>query len=194
MQKVNKAKKRAEHADPTADEAIKKALRSQKARQSRETGAMFEKMIDDSLEWYRAHGVAFISKVPEPMKPIRPTGRGGQFIACYTKQAQPDYIGTMNNGRAVVFDAKYTAGDKLEYSRVSAEQYSDLEMHYQMGAVVFILAGFGAGDYFRIPWPVFRDMQSIYGRKHIKKADCEPYRVPGGYIIKLLEFIEAEEQ
>ena len=185
------AKKRAGHADPTADEAIKKALRSQQARQRRMAGAAFEQMIDESLKFYALIGEAEIKKTPEPMKPIRPAGRNGQFIACYTKQAQPDYKGTLNGGRSVIFDAKHTDAEKIDYSRVTEEQYGELEAHYLMGAEVFILVSFGMTDFYRVPWEVWRKMQSIFGHKHMKKAECEPYRVPVGYnTIQLLDGIE----
>lgn len=183
---------RSGHVDPTADEVLERLQRQQRARQSRQNGALFEMMVDRSLEWYRARGDAFICKTPEPMKPIRPTNRNGQFIACYTKQAQPDYKGTLNGGRAVVFDAKHTEkADKIDFARVTEEQREELELHYQMGAAVFILVSFGMQEFYRIPWPVWQNMQGIYGRKHMKKVDCEPFRVPYmSGIVKLLEGIE----
>lgn len=174
-----------------SEEAIKKLQRRQKATQSRQTGALFEKMVDGSLEWYRGRGDAEIQKTPEPMKPIKPTGRGGQFIACYTKQAQPDYKGTLKGGRAVVFDAKHTDADKIESSRVTEEQREELDSHYNLGACAFILVSFSMKEFYRIPWPVWKNMQDLYGRKHMKKVDCEPFRVPYmAGVIKLLEGIE----
>ena len=194
MQKVNKAKKRAEHADPTADEAIKKALRSQKARQSRETGAMFEKMIDNSVKWYEAMGEACIEKTPEPMRPLRPPNARGQFLACFTKQAQPDYQGTLSSGRSVVFEAKHTDGEKIEYSRLSGEQIDRLEQHYKMGAEVFVLVSVGLVNFYRVPWIAWRSMLEMYGRRHMKLYELERYRVPfTGGVIKLLEGIDKED-
>ncbi len=33
------------------------------------------------------------------MKPLRAPNQLGQFLACYTKAAQPDYKGTLKGGR-----------------------------------------------------------------------------------------------
>lgn len=194
-QKTSTANKRTVAAEKIAEATMQKAKRSQTAMKSRVHGAQFEKMVDVSLEWYRAKGEAFISKTPEPMKPIRATGRGGQFIACYTKTAQPDYKGTISGGRAIVFDAKHCEkSEKIDYSRVTPEQREELEAHYKLGAAAGVLVSFAMTDFYWVPWAVWRDMQAIYGHKHMKKHELEPFRVPCiNGVIKLLDGIEKEE-
>ena len=67
-------------------------------RRSRAAGEIWEEMIEAACRHYRLTEAAEITKTPEPMKPLgRPNGRG-QFLACYTKQAQPDYKGTLKAG------------------------------------------------------------------------------------------------
>ena len=75
---------------------------------SRAEGAGFEAIISSACDYYRAIGRADIEKTPEPMKPLGGADRSGRFLACYTKQAQPDYKGVLSGGRAVVFEAKHT--------------------------------------------------------------------------------------
>jgi recombination protein U len=182
------------HPDPTANQAIARVDKYERilqGRRSRAAGAFFEGMIQASLDFYREQGIAHVEKTPEPMKVIRPE-RGGQFLACYTKAGQPDFKGTLIGGRAVCFEAKHTESDKIGANRLTREQYGSLELHYGLGAAVFVLVSIGLEDFYRIPWETWRDMQQIYGRKHIKQAELEPFRVEWVQgIIKLLDGIDA---
>ncbi len=181
------------YKDMTAYEAEKHARQSSRGRQSRATGQYFEGMITASCNWYRDMKIAYIEKTPEPMKPLRPPNRQGQFMACYTKQGQPDFKGTLTGGRACVFEAKHTDTDKIEYSRLTQEQIESLKSHHALGAATFILVSIGLENFYRIPWPIWRDMKKIYGRQHVKVNELEPYRVRYmNGVIKLLEGVELE--
>lgn len=170
---------------------IDQIKRSLRGAQSRINGEHFENMIAASLQWYEHRGVACIEKTPEPMKPLGKPNKKGQFLACYIKAAQPDFKGTLAGGRSVVFEAKHTDTDRIEYKCVSEEQAERLNIQHDLGAVAFVLVSFGLQHFYRIPWPVWRDMKLIYGYKHMKQADCEPYRVQYmAGVIKLLEGIE----
>ena len=181
------------YADPTAAAAIKNMQRRQRGLQSKRAGELFENMIAASLKWYEDKGVACVEKTPEPMKPLRPPNRQGQFLACYTKAGQPDFKGTLTGGRSVVFEAKHTDGDRIEYGRLTDEQIEKLSKHHELGAAAFILVSFGLQDFYRIPWEVWRDMKAIYKRKHIKQPELESYRVQYiAGVLKLLEGVELE--
>lgn len=178
------------YLDPTATTAIANVEleRHMRGRQSKYAGEHFEAIIEASLTWYRERGEAHIEKTPEPMKPIRKPDRQGRFLACYTKAAQPDFKGTLAGGRSVVFEAKHTDSDRIERSRVTEEQSDSLEEHYSLGAVAFVLVSFGLQDFYAIPWRVFRNMKEVFGRKHIKQPELEPYRVQYiGGVIKMLD-------
>ena len=183
------------YPDPTAWEAINSTTEKSYKRQitgaqSRAAGEIFENMISASLRWYENRGVACVEKTPEPMRPLRPLNRQGQFIACYVKAAQPDFKGTLNGGRSVVFEAKHTSGTKIEASRVTDEQRGRLLLHHRLGATVFVLVSFDLTDFYRVPWDVWENMSELFGHKHMKKQDCEPYRVPHvAGVIKLLDGI-----
>lgn len=176
------------YRDPTAATALANIQRSQRGRQSRIMGDHFENMIAASLRWYEDKGVACIEKTPEPMKPLRAPNRQGQFLACYVKAGQPDFKGTLTGGRSVVFEAKHTDSDRIEYGRLTDEQVEKLSTHHKLGAAAFVLVSFGLQDFYRIPWEVWRDMKAIYGRKHIKQPELEPYRVQ--YISGVLKLLE----
>lgn len=181
------------YPDPTAATALANVQRSQRGRQSRIMGDHFEGIIAASLKWYEDKGVACIEKTPEPMKPLRAPNRQGQFLACYIKAGQPDFKGTLTGGRSVVFEAKHTDSDRIEYSRLTDEQVEKLSTHHKLGAAAFVLVSFGLQDFYRIPWEIWRDMKAIYGHKHIKQKELEPYRVQYiAGVLKLLEGIELD--
>lgn len=169
----------------------KDAGRQYRGLLSRRTGEHFEAMIAASLVWYEERGVACIEKTPEPMKPLGKPNSRGQFLACYTKTGQPDFKGTLAGGRSVVFEAKHTDGDRIEYSRLTKEQADRLELHHKLGAAAFVLVSFGLQDFYRIPWEVWANMAAIYGYKHMKQPECEPYRVQ--YIAGVLKLLEGFE-
>lgn len=179
------------YLDPTAAEALKNMQRRQQGLQSRRAGEYFENMIEISLRWYELKGVACVEKTPEAMKPLSKPNARGQFLACFTKAAQPDYKGTGQNGRSIVFEAKHTSGDKIEASRLTDEQRKRLTQHHSLGALAFVLVSFDLADFYRIPWDVWNRMHELYGHKHMKKHECEPFRVPYvAGVIKLLDGIE----
>ena len=152
-------------------------------KRSKVAGDFWESMIEASCDYFRRTGAAEISKTPEPMRPIKPLGQG-KFVAYYEKMAQPDYKGTLAGGRAVVFEAKHTDSDRLQRSVISSEQEKQLDRHEKLGAECFVMVSFRFEQYFKVPWGVFRDMKSHFGRKYITPEDVQGYKVryTGGVI------------
>ena len=145
---------------------------------ARVAGATFENMIAASLRWHADRGLMKADKTPEPMKPIRPMGKGGHFLACYEKKAQVDFCGTMRGGRAVRFEAKHTDTDRFDRKRLTDEQMDDLRDHQKLGALCFVLLCFGFDHFYRVPWHVWEDMKEIYGRKYVTEKDVRQFRIP----------------
>ena len=111
----------------------------------------------------------------------------------YTKQAQPDYGGTLKGGRSIYFEAKHTDDERIEQRRLTQEQQDDLEAHHKLGAIAFVLVSVSLTDFYRVPWPVWRDMAEIYGRKYMTHAELSRYEVPAtAGFIKFLHDIESE--
>ncbi len=164
--------------DPTPYEAEKHIQAQIRGKRARVAGNYFEAMISGTCDYYRSKRLAEIKKTPEPMKPLGPKNRKGQFLACYTKQAQPDYGGTLKGGRSIYFEAKHTDDERIEFGRLTKEQRDDLEHHHKLGAIAFVLVSMGMTECFRVPWPVWRDMASIYGRKYMTRDELQAYKVP----------------
>lgn len=143
---------------------------------SRASGAAFEKLIEASCEVYKSRKLAYIEKTPEPMRPISRADRCGRFTAVYTATAQPDYKGTLPGGRAVVFEAKHTDSDTMKQERVTPAQAEALSMHYNLGALCFVLISI-KDRCFAIPWEVWDNMKKVYGRKYITASDVKEYEV-----------------
>ena len=95
----------------------------------------------------------------------------------YTKQAQPDYKGTLKGGRAVVFEAKHTASGRIEQSRVTPEQTAALNIHAFMGAQCFVLVSFSFEAFYRVPWDVWRDMPEKFGKVSANQKDLAQWKV-----------------
>lgn len=143
------------------------SLKNSKARNA---GTTFEDIISDSCVYYEEIGIAKIEKTPEPMRTLRPLGRG-RYEAVYTKQAQPDFKGTLKGGKAIVFEAKHTDTDRIMRSVISDEQEKCLNAHEQMGAECYVFVSFGFRKFYKFPWKLFRDMKYHFGVKHIREID-----------------------
>lgn len=157
---------------------------------ARVAGAQFENQIAGSLDWHFERGLLKADKTPEPMKPIRPMGQHGQFLAHYEKKAQVDFSGTMYGGRAIRFEAKQTDTDRFERKRLTSEQMDDLRDHQKIGALCFVLLCFGFDHFYRVPWQVWENMKAIYGRLYITEKDVQQFRIPyTAGVIKILHGI-----
>ena len=148
-------------------------------------GKEFEKQLDESFAYYDECGIASVEKTPEPMKPIKDLGNG-RFIACYEKKAQPDYKGTLKGGRTVMFEAKFTASERMEQNRVTAGQTDYLNKHQKLGARCYVVIGFATGNVYRFPWSDWCNMKEIFGRKYVTEKDnLQSYKVDRSWNGKL---------
>lgn len=158
--------------------AEKDPRRQLQGKVSKAQGKLFEERLDAAFARYRENGFAIIEKTPEPMRPTESLG-GGRFVAFFEKKAQPDYKGTIKGGRTVMFEAKFTSTAKMEQSRVTSGQAEYLDQHQALGARCYIVAGFSSGKVYRFPWPIWRDMKALFGRKYISESDpISEYQVP----------------
>jgi recombination protein U len=154
---------------------------------NRERGKAFEQRIDASLEYYRSRGYAAVEKTPEPMKPLKDLGQG-KFIACYEKKAQADYKGVMKGGREVVFEAKYTASDRLTQDRVTPEQTAYMNEHTALGARCYVIGGFASGNVYLIPWSIWVSMKDLFGHKYVTEKDIYHCKINTGWNGTLMLF------
>lgn len=138
---------------------------SQRGKANREEGDLFEQLIIDSCEYYRKMGIALIDKTPEPFRVTRPLGKG-QFIGHFTKQAQPDFKGTLKGGNTIVFDAKATVTDRISLSALSETQLDDLRMYDRLGADAGVLMCFSFRQFVYMPIVTFEFAKVLNGHKY----------------------------
>lgn len=177
------------YKDLTAYEALKNIdpKKQYKGYQARAVGLHFEDMIDAACRFYEEKKVAVIEKTPEPMKPIKNIG-GGRFISYFEKKAQPDYKGTLEDGRSIVFEAKHSGEDRIAQSRLTKEQIDRLEKHSKLGAKTFILISINLQSFYRVPFYIWQDMKKNYGHKHMTLEELQPFKIKSvGGIIRFLE-------
>ena len=143
---------------------------------ARAKGEQFESRLDAAFAYYKKTGFADVEKTPEPMKPIQSLSNG-RFIACFVKKAQQDYKGILKGGREIMFEAKFTATDRMEQSRVLPGQCEYMDRHQALGARCFVVAGFSSGRVYLIPWNDWKSMKALFGRKYATESDLEKYLV-----------------
>ena len=76
-------------------------------------GQFFERAIKAACALYSERGRADVDKTPEPFRVLEKS-RDGIFKGRFTARAQPDFQGTLDGGRSIVFEAKYTTGDRMK--------------------------------------------------------------------------------
>ncbi len=170
--------------------------RSAQGAISRANGEQFERMIMAAAAYYEEQGISVIDKTPEPMRVLRPYDRRlGQFVCCFSKQAQPDFKGILMDSTMILFDAKHTDRTQISRGVVTYEQEECFERYMKLGAMCFIVASLGFRKYYRIPWVVFRDMKKIFGHKYMNEQELEQYRIfyKGG-VLRFLDGIELRER
>lgn len=166
---------------------IKDPWKQIQGARSHAQGRHFEERIGAALVFYESIGEAAVEKTPEPMRPTKNLGNG-KFIAFFEKTAQPDFKGVLKGGRAVAFEAKFTSGGRMNQDRVTLDQAKAFDKYQKLGALCFVIAGFGSGGVFRIPWDVWIGMKEKYGRKYVTPEDLEEYLVRIGSKGQLLLF------
>ena len=144
---------------------------------SRNAGALWEKIIEAACRKYDEMGIAIIEKTPEPMRPVSKPDASGKFLAVFTKQAQPDFKGTIKGGKSIVIEAKHTNADRMYRRVVTGHQAIKLNRYHSFGAECYILASFSLKRFFLIPWPLFDIMDIHFGRQYVTPDDLESYEV-----------------
>ncbi|MBD5477836.1 MAG: hypothetical protein HDR14_00875 [Lachnospiraceae bacterium] len=166
-------------------------------RRSREAGELFETWLTDSCAYYFSLNIAVIEKTPEPMKVLKPYGdrNKGQYIACFRKQAQPDFKGALCDGSCIIFDAKHTDTDRIKQDAITEKQWEILDQYENMKAKCYVVVSLGMEHFYRIPWNIWKNMKANFGHKYMNAEELEPYRVPVRMCkILFLEGVEVQDE
>lgn len=138
-------------------------------------GHHFEGYIKAACTLYAERGRAIIDKTPEPFR-VTKKSPDGIFTGRFTAHAQPDFQGTLDGGRSIVFEAKYTTTDRMKRGALTKTQMETLERHNQRGALAAVVIGI-QDSFFFIPWWWWRDMKQQAGRLYVTVTDIEQFRV-----------------
>lgn len=149
-------------------------------RANRAVGALFETWIQAACDYYWSQGCACIEKTPEPLKPLKPYGdrKTGRFIACFVKQAQPDFKGILCDGTCILFDAKHTDKDRIRQNAVTETQWNTFDKYEFMGARCFVVISVRLESFYRVPWSDWKQMKKLFGHKYMSLEELEAYKVP----------------
>lgn len=145
-------------------------------KQNKEAGDYFEELLTLACQFYLEKGVASIEKTPEPMHVIQ-NNKNGTMTAIFLKKAQPDFKGCLEGGKCIIFEAKHTSGTSISRAVISDRQEETLNIYEKMGALTYVIVSFSHQNFYRIPWNIFRDMKSLYGRKSLKEKDLAQYKL-----------------
>ena len=70
---------------------------------------------------------------------------------------------------------------------VSEKQKEVLSLKHKLGGLVGVCGGI-QNKYYFIPWEVWTNMKSLYGRKYVKAEDIGEYEVPYRHGIMFLDY------
>lgn len=161
---------------PENTDEHRKDMNSYRGYKNRKNGALFERVVQDTLDIYRSHGIANIHKFPEPLRVIKRMGNG-TFLCCFAKRGEPDFIGSVQGGKAIVFEAKHTDADRIAQDVVKEHQGAAFDAHEALGTECYVLVSLQMCDFFFVPWNVWKNMKEKFGRKYATAEDLAQYRV-----------------
>lgn len=166
-----------------------KALNRYRAGVSNTRGRVFEDAIRQGCAWYAHTGKAKVEKIPEPFRVTEKRGNG-VFVGRFTAHAQPDFQGTLDGGRSIIFEAKYTATESMKRDVLTQMQMDTLEAHHRCGALAGVCVGIQESFFF-VPWPIWKDMKKHFGRLSVTAEDLEPFGVAFNGAVLFLDYIHS---
>lgn len=160
--------------------------RSDRSRKNNDQGKQFEKLILAGCTYYEQKGIAIIEKTPEPFGVVKKF-KDGTFTGRFHKKAQPDFQGTLSNGRSIIFEAKSTESDRINQNVLTMAQQEYLENHFKLGAYVGVCVQIRK-TYAFIPWKIWRSMKEDKGRKYMTESEISFYSIKTPGFISFLEY------
>lgn len=166
------------------------SLASYRSGVNNNRGHEFEGYIKAGCVYYAMHERAKVDKTPEPFRVLEKREKG-VFVGRFTAHAQPDFQGTLDGGRSIIFEAKYTTTDKMAWDVLTETQMETLEEHGRRGAMTGVCVGIRE-NFFFVPWPVWRDMKELWGKKTVTAKDLESFQVKfNGGAVLFLDYVTA---
>lgn len=160
-----------------------------RGKQIKAYGDRFESLIEASCNRYKQQGVAYINKTYPPFTTLR--RQKGQVVGFYGKAGQPDFVGTLKGGGAIVFEAKHTNTTNIPFGHVANHQKQSLKRHDELGAEAFILVAFKLDSIYKIPIRDWLELEKTIGKKSLNEKDLSEYKIEKNK--GLIEFINDKE-
>ena len=137
-------------------------------------GALLEDLVNFTNEQYRRRGIALVQKIPTPITPI--SMQGAMITkAFFTEKSTVDYIGIMEGGRGVAFDAKECHTDTFPLKNVHRHQVEFLKEFHEYGGAAFLLIYYSEHQkFYMMPYEdlaAFIDRMEAGGRKSVAWDD-----------------------
>lgn len=166
---------------------------SMKNRVNSAQGRIFEQQILMACQGYMNENRAFIEKTPEPFRVLEKK-KDGTFKGRFQKYAvaQPDFKGTLNGGKTIVFEAKHTLKSKMAISVLTNYQQEALELHYKLGAVAGVCVCMD-NEFFFVPYKFWRLCNEQYDRKYFTKENLKQFAVKFNGAVNFLDFINGRK-
>ena len=172
--------------DEAKAEIEKRQKISASNKSTRANGRAFEEMILRACEAYKADGTAMVNKVPEARRVVgRTGGRSSMMICVNAAKADPDFMGSVApKGKCIVFDAKHTDKDRILLGALTDHQREIMDRHMACGADCYVCLSFGFKGFYMIPYAVWKDMKTVFGRQYILPEDkqIQKYAIPSSIV------------
>ena len=143
-------------------------------------GSAAESLVDRANAQLARLGIAYVRKLPTPMKIIGKTPRG--LLAVHDAKSGVDYIGNTSQGIAVYAEAKHVSKWSFPLARLETHQLDELRRAQRDGCLAVLVIVIGVNDMVAInaaelEFFVARALHG--GRKSISREELERYRVNG---------------
>lgn len=116
----------------------KAPARVRSGRAARARGEGHETALDAQHAAYARAGLAYIARVPTPMRVLGAVS-GGVCRAAFAARSTVDYLGTMRGGRAVALELKARAGKRLAAADLPEHQWAALRAVQRLGGLALVL-------------------------------------------------------
>lgn len=121
-----------------------KPTRVTAGRRARATGEKTEDALDAQHRVYAAQGLAYVVRLPTPMRVLGAVTRG-QCRAVFERRSSVDYLGVVHTGRAVAVELKRRAGKRLAVDDVEPHQWHALAEVERMGGLALVVVVLDTG-------------------------------------------------
>lgn len=150
-----------------------------KERDEQASNKLLETMLTTACNKYSEEKAAKIAKTVVPFRVLGVLKVQPKVCKCaQEKEQEPDFKGIMASGQAIVFEAKHTEQEHIQWDAIKEHQRKYLNDYCRMNGLVFIIISFGFQKFYRIPWKIWRDMQTLYGRKYLLQQDISHFEIP----------------